>query len=677
MRSNRVSNAHPRRGQDRGFSMVLVAMLLLVLLMTTAVVVDISVIRVDRRTNKSAADFAASGGMSEIDLGPWQAVCRSFEYLKVQDPKFASLGTPTYTNGAGTTVAGCAGSTGPCTTSTASWARLTATSSNGNLQVEISSPYDPATDPDFATQEAAHVGDVGAPCEQVGVKITEARRPFFAGVLGATTGSSRIRSVARRTPGGEQEPAALILLERRTCNVLQTGGNDTRVIARAILDKPGIIQIDSDGTEACNSQPMINGQSTSGGPSIMACSVAQTLNGCVPGTGSRQSIVGVYAAAVNPGGNIAPAYSGGTYGDTPYRPAGLFTRRPVDERYGPHVRALNTRLTSLFAGSPMTNPPGAGCAALDGNSRCVDSEGRTWLVLSGASCDPATATSLASADLNVWFNCAGNGANSPYSIGSLLELPVTQRVVFNTDNGVLISGSSAEVRVPNAREVFVRGTTNGGNPLGLQVTSGALLNLNANGAGSCSAAAPTGSNILAILNGAYDVGGAAVRSCWTTTFLASGGSTVPASDGTAPCPSTDNATPCGTYRGKINFGSGAVLDWIAPDQESIPVCRPGGSTPCYDGTLANPARGFEDLALWGEAATGNVVNGGGTSVLGGIVFLPNADDFKLTGNGDVPIALNAQFIVRKLNVTGNATILLVPDPADQITVQIPSSALIR
>jgi len=652
--------------------MVLVAMLLFVLLTTTAVVVDISVIRVDRRTNKSAADFAASGGMSGIDLGPWQAVCRSFEYLKVQDPKFADLGTPTYTNGAGTTVAGCAGSTGPCTASTASWARLSATSSNGNLQVEIASPYDPTLDPDFATQEAAHVGDVGAPCEQVGVKIIETRRPFFAGVLGAGSGSSRIRSVARRTPGGEQEPAALILLERRTCNAIQTGGNDTRVIARAILDKPGIIQIDSDGTQACTSQPMINGQSTSGGPSIMACSVAQTLNGCVPGSGSRQSIVGVYAAAVNPGGNIAPAYSGGTYGDTPYRPAGLFTRRPIDERYGPHVRALNTRLASLFAGSSTDNPPGAGCLILDANGRCIDDQGRQWLVISGAACDPTVASTLASGDTNVWFNCGS------YTVSSLLNLPAAQRVVFNGGDLLIRapSGSGGELRVPNAREVFVRGKSTG-NTIGLELNSGGLLNLNANGAGSCSSASPTGSNILAVFNGSYDVGGASVRTCWTTTFLASGGSTVPVSDGTAPCPSTDNVTPCGSYLGKISFGSGAVLDWTAPDQESIPFCRPGGATPCYDGTLANPARGLEDLAVWGEAATGNVVNGGGTSVLGGIVFLPNADDFKLTGGGAVPIALNAQFIVRKLNVTGNATILLVPDPADQITVQIPSSALIR
>ncbi|MET0729253.1 MAG: hypothetical protein ABWZ76_13240 [Acidimicrobiales bacterium] len=54
--------------------------------------------------------------------------------------------------------------------------------------------------------------------------------------------------------------------------------------------------------------------------------------------------------------------------------------------------------------------------------------------------------------------------------------------------------------------------------------------------------------------------------------------------------------------------------------------------------------------------------------LAGIFFTPNADPFKVGGNGAYDIT-DAQFITRRLEVVGNGTLLMHPQP--QNAVQVP------
>ena len=113
--------------------------------------------------------------------------------------------------------------------------------------------------------------------------------------------------------------AALQLLERHKCGVLQTGGANTRVIAQASGDYPGTIQIDSADDAGSCPQPIINAQATSGGPSVLACSTNSTNGDCTPGTGSRRSRIGLYALNFSrPAGDIAILGAGrATSGEKP------------------------------------------------------------------------------------------------------------------------------------------------------------------------------------------------------------------------------------------------------------------------------------------------------------------------------------------------------------------------
>jgi hypothetical protein len=646
---------------ERGVTLILMALLMVALITIVAIVVDIAMVRSDRTTNQSAADFASTAGVQDLDDGPWAAVCSAYDYLREQEVAFQGLSLS-------------AGTCSPPAVTVcdaddpSTWAGLVATSADGSITVEILSPYDPSADvSNNYPEEAAHAGDPGVPCQQVGVRIAERRDPMFASVIGAGSMTTHIRSVARTEAGRPKEPAALILLERRDCNVIQTGGSNTQVIARAQESRPGIIHMDSDASGSCSAQPIINGQSTSSGPSILACSTDQAQFGCSPTGASPNvaSIIGVVAAKVNPGGNIARAYSEGRYGDTPYRGADLFTRGAVDERYGQPARALDARMTTLFARPSTANPPG--CGPVDPLLSTCISGSETWVVLSGDVCAPAQASALAPLAQNVWFNCGD------YSVNAELTLPLARKVIFNGGDLNVTSTLSA----PMAREVLVRGRDTG-NKVGLRVGNGGQLLLNHGSASQCAGFNPGQANTLGLFRGTYDVrSGGYVRTCFTFAFLASGGNKVPSSNGTPPCPSVDNPLLCDGYTGNFNLQAGGLAHWTAPDLESRPFCQPGlpADVDCYEPTAAG--REFEDLALWTEAAISNALNGGASSRVSGIFFLPNADEFSLAGGGSLPIELNAQFITRKLHISGGATLALTPDPNDAITVPTSSYTLVR
>jgi hypothetical protein len=157
--------------------------------------------------------------------------------------------------------------------------------------------------------------------------------------------------------------------------------------------------------------------------------------------------------------------------------------------------------------------------------------------------------------------------------------------------------------------------------------------------------------------------GGVAHVCQTFGFLASGYATVPTTDNTAPC-----SSPCSGYTGKVSIGSGAAVDWIAPNQ--ITNRRPTAE----EILTTNP---FEDLALWTEAGGAQSVNGGGTGHMTGVYFLGNADAFTLTGNAGANVVLSAQFISRRMKVAGGATINLVLNPIDAVPVVVYEMALVR
>jgi hypothetical protein len=89
---------------------------------------------------------------------------------------------------------------------------------------------------------------------------------------------------------------------------------------------------------------------------------------------------------------------------------------------------------------------------------------------------------------------------------------------------------------------------------------------------------------------------------------------------------------------------------------------------------ANP---FEDIALWSESHVDSFLKGQGSNRTEGVFFTPNSAT-TFTGQATQTQPLNAQFISRSLNVSGQGTLNLKPNPKDSIVVPIAgTSAIIR
>jgi Putative Flp pilus-assembly TadE/G-like len=102
----------------------------------------------------------------------------------------------------------------------------------------------------------------------------------------------------------------------------------------------------------------------------------------------------------------------------------------------------------------------------------------------------------------------------------------------------------------------------------------------------------------------------------------------------------------------LNAGSGS-LRWDAPN---------GGN--------------FEDLALWSESTDQELLGGQASLALEGVFFTPNADPFTFSGQAG-QFQARAQFITRRLEATGQGTLVMSPDPDRAVLVEDASISLIR
>ena len=644
----------------------LYAVALVPMLMMVAMVLDLAQLRFDRRHNRAVADAAARAAVAHLPAGPWRGACKARDYVLANAGGFSTFdpGSETWSNGAAPALTysttPCAPTVPPvpCAPGTpSSWARLRATALSGRITVEIQTGY-PLPDPRFA--EDALTSDAGDPargsCDNVAVIITERRTPGFAAMLGFGDNTTRIRSVGRlNTTVNLDFVAALQLLERHECDVLQTGGANTRVIVQPMDEHPGVIQIDSAADAGSCPQPILNAQATSGGPSVVACSATSTVPDCRPGIGSKPSRLGIHALSLGrPADHIATAFPS-TYGDTAAVPTPQSGRVRADARYRESLAALDATAEWVLAGNAgqPTGCSGVVATVCTGN-------GLTWLVLQQAQCDtlPLFFSVVGRvAGRNIWFNCDLN-VSSPLSLTGV-------------DSFVVVTGNltvSSRFNVNDPRGIYIGGRATG-NRIGLDVTGAtSQLGVNNLGAGNgCSGRTGAGkTTVMVVGDGSLKVGsGATARLCQTFVYMASGYDKLPATDGTPPCQSST----CNSYSGTVSVSSGANIDWSAPNEVSDR--QPTAAE------LAGANR-YEDLALWTEAGgNGHGLTGGASTNLSGIYFLPNADSFNLAGNGSLPISLSAQFISTSLRVTGGAVLYLVPNPQDSIQVLVYTTLLVR
>ncbi len=663
-----------RRKDEKGAILLLSTFVALGALLMAGLVFDLGQLRIDRRVNKGVTDVAARAGIARLAFGPWAGVCKAREFLLGNAKLFSSFdpGSETWSNVAvpptvkvssPCPAVASAPDAVPCSPNTPStWAKLQATAGGGRYTVMIQAGY---VLPDPAYPADANMGDTGAAemgsCDNLAVVLTERETPAFAQVGGAGPKLVRVRSVGRLNATETLDfVAALQLLERTKCDVLQTGGANTRVIAQPYNAYPGTIQIDSIGDGSCPS-PILNAQATTGGPSVLACSTNSTLPDCRPGVGTRPSRIGIYAINFNKAANIVSSAYPSTYGDTKAVPSPRTGRKYTDRRYRANIAALDASVKAIMASSNHLPP---GCTAVDASKHCTGN-GITWLVLergngAGADCNNLATFFSVSGRLtaqNIWFDCDLN--------------VTTQLILTAADAYIVVTGTLAVNNVftiTDPRKLYVGGTESG-NKVGIDLTgSASTFTVNAGGASTCSGRTGAGhSNRLVVGKGSFKAGsGSTIRLCQTTIYLASGYDKVPNADGVYPCPAGQS---CDTYSGTISVSSGSFVDLSAPNEIT-------GRLPEANELLTtNP---FEDLGFWTEAGGNtNSLTGGAATSVRGVYFLPNADAFNLAGGGSLPIDLSAQFVATSMKVTGGATVNLVPNPEDSIPVTIYTTLLVR
>lgn len=670
-----------RRRDERGAVAIVVALSLTALLVLAALVIDFGVVRIDRQVDKSAADSATLAGLHALNGGdgnahPYVGVCTAVRYLKQNSERFATVDEHSHwTDGTGAAKAdGCTDTTlqaQTCTPGSAtSWARWTwsGTWQGAPLSVAIQSGYQIPTGvwgEDSLPASLADADDSAQGCDQLAVIVSQSREPGLGSLATSSDLKTAIRSVGRvkQVPGGYAP--ALLLLERHTCPVLNTGSSsaDTSWIhvygskSTNGLTQPGSIHADSAADSGCtggSNQQIFLGRQSNGIVAYAAPLASDVTQPDASKPGSMTSVAGANGKAAN------FIYDGlsNVYSSAALNPAGAgaaaktaptgrsqIGRTPVDQRYRLGVKTAIANASGVFA---------------------AGSTGWTKFPAAVDACKPTQAdiTALALTSTSKLFvDCTTNSGFSP---NNDVTIPAGQ-VFFN---GVV--GPGKLVSLPNADHVYIAGKS-GRDAVNLTASGQFQMHTagNLDGSGNCSTGQSSSKAVLFIKQGSFKESnsGNTVRMCRTTVFLMGGqpDGCVPATDGTAP-----TATPCAGTLGSGQFTqNGGNIDWTAPDTEDVMTLSDGTPDPAKQAKWSD-INGPEDLALWSESAADSSntysMTGGGTFKVRGVFMTPNAVPFTIGGGAFLNL-VNAQFIARTISLNGSGTkIDMSVDPNSAITL---------
>jgi hypothetical protein len=651
-----------RLEDERGVSMVLFALLLVVLLGISGLVVDFGLVRANRQRNKSAADVAVTAGLQALNyngvVAPFRGACAAIDYLRANHSELSTLTSSTgiWTNGSSATIPGgdpCQAGppastaytnyyTDPCIPGSGvrnSYAWFSATV--GSVDVKVQAGYDQT---DFAgfSDEVGHT-DYGDPdqdgCDNLAVIITEREQAGFGRVLGTGQLGSTTRSVGRVDIGMTSETAiGLLLLERSDCGAVDIGSSTSRATVLGSGTQPGLIHADSVGDTDCSAMSVLNGQYST--PGIMAGrSPDGTLPGQVTTTGllgsttqQNRAISGWTPSSASAPTQVVPQNTSPASPTAPV-PYGRdqVGRIAVDTKYRTAVADLRSQAVNYFA---MSSAP------------------TNWRTVG---CTPSPEDLADTTSLGIWVDCTSFGPAGTNRFDN-------KNFVFT--GNINLTGSNRLLQFPNAEAIFVKGTAGGGGS-GVGISSGGIGGLTVNTGTSldCDARrlnAPAQETTFVIGSNGLDVS-SEMKMCQTFVFLMDGDRIYNA--GEAP---SNNS-----FNGRVNVNGGGGLEWTAPNRYDL---RP---------TAAQLAlEPYEDLALWTETSahggTSHLITGGGLMQLEGVFFAPNANAFRFSGSGDGNITANAQFIVRKLDVTGGAQLTLTANPENSVlTPTVSGYRLVR
>ena len=503
--------SRPRRPED-GAVTVMVAMSMVAVLVAAAMVLDFGIARLDRQANKAVADSAVAAGMRGMDLGDarthsFSGVCQALSFLRANKPALSSL-----------TWAPCSDTNKMATI--CQWddpqTHAVFTGAASGISVEIRSPYDLTTSgwPEEGLSSLA--SDQLTPqdaCNHVAVIVRQTRQPGLGSLATDSDMTTSVRSVGRVAEGTlDNQPVALLLLERYGCNTVVVNGSNAFVRVLANGASPGLIHSDSNGSTCSGTQRILMGDHPNG---IIASSST-----------SSPGLVRVNAM----GGSTAPhsydsatnvVAQGGAVGPGP-----VVSRSPVDARYMAAARSA----VADFETQQATNGTG-------------------WEV---KRCGAAKAD-LQAVIGKLWINCTTGNKTFDMSGGVTLN---ASTIFFNAD-----TVSAPGLAMPNATRVYVRGTTAPNSPA-VSVSGSFSM-----GPGSGNASCPNTVTTPTLTRARLVVGAGSfvstpsdsVKLCGTTMVLRGGvpGGCIPSVYGVAP----SDTVAC---NGRLDIAGST--DWTAPNK---------------------------------------------------------------------------------------------------------------
>lgn len=585
--------------REEGAVAITTAILLVALIMMAAVIVDIGLLRVDHRDNQLVADMAVtSGGLALGDDLNRAAAC---------EQAWAYL----VSNLDGVTSApepspGCANAfAGPCDVSEVPRDELVGTLLGGSVQVRIRMPVFKEDAP-MQEWRQAEIPEDGDPCERISVEVTQDRDTVLASVGGFESGSSLSSAVALRTDDGTQaEYATLIVLEQNDCNTLTATGGGGIVVQNlydgaGALEAEGLIQLDSDGS-------------------------AVPYGNC---SGASQVIVTPGTA----GGSVICSGADGT-------PATIFASDDCGVTRDETLRVLgpdNVTRARFLAGGAQDHQLEADPILVDSRltRKLADFE---YNCLSGGY--PTTGVQYPGSYLKEGVKpCdSGRGPHIDDLIDATMGIGVPAGFTHFTDCGftgtlteqyVYVDCDTMPLASFQSDVVVLRG---GSQPQdGVDVGLGEAVSIEPHSAGSA---------VLVVREG---------------NITLTNGGTLTLTD-----------TMVYLHDGDLKINGGAVT-WLAPDEAGYDEVT-GAATQCQNLPAANGVPHpscFENLSLWSNSGANHTFAGSGAANVRGVFFTPNAS-FELSGSGGSGAALaleNAQFLTRKLIVSGGNGVVMLPDP---------------
>lgn len=328
----------PSPRSDRGASMLLLAMSLMMLMGAAAIAVDLAAMRVDRSADQKVTDSAASAGALEVLEGSGQDACETaLAYVAINSEEIGSIDS-----------SGCSTSfPGACS------AGDSHTVTSGRFTITVTHPVadsDPLmTSGALGAVAQTTVPEDGDPCDRVAVQMSAVHDGLFARLLGFDQGTTTVHSVARAfLPPPDGPPLNLVVLDRFECQGIRVEGNGG-VIVNSVIDPAtgneyaGLAAADSDATSGID---CADGGDNAGvlhikgsGPLLRAdgppgCSYDDPAT---PAVGEGCGSIQVYEKTAPPGCNFPRCTPGAGGANPPVPPPEVLeerlTRAQIDHTY--------------------------------------------------------------------------------------------------------------------------------------------------------------------------------------------------------------------------------------------------------------------------------------------------------------------------------------------------------